>query len=144
MIDSFTGEYRWLSNFWPVVIRLDDGYLYPSVEHAYQASKTLSMAGRATIRRCVYPEQAKKAGKGLEIRDDWEQIKLRVMGDLLRQKFAHKELRDKLLATGEETLIEGNTWGDTFWGVCGVGKNHLGKLLMEIRNEIKEDAAASD
>jgi predicted NAD-dependent protein-ADP-ribosyltransferase YbiA (DUF1768 family) len=62
------------------------------------------------------------------------------MEDLSRQKFSHPELRQKLLDTGSCTLVEGNTWGDTFWGVCdGVGENHLGKLLMTIRADLESD-----
>ena len=73
------------------------------------------------------------------MRTDWEQIKVGVMKDLVLQKFTkHKELKEKLLATGDAYLEETNTWNDIFWGVCkGKGQNHLGKILMEVRKEIK-------
>lgn len=72
------------------------------------------------------------------MRDDWERVKLAVMLDLLRQKFAHADLRAQLIATSDDVLVEGNTWGDTFWGMCnGVGLNHLGRLLMQVRAEVR-------
>jgi len=60
------------------------------------------------------------------------------MTDLVRQKFSNPQLAKQLLDTKDFELIEGNTWGDTFWGVCsGKGQNNLGKILMQIRNELK-------
>jgi ribA/ribD-fused uncharacterized protein len=138
-IREFQGEHRWLSNFWPVEILLD-GIVYPTVEHAYQASKTLYPAGRAAIAACDHPGQAKKRGLGLLLRDDWEQVKIPIMRTLLRQKFARPDLRDKLLATGDRKLEEGNAWHDTFWGVdlrTRLGQNWLGRLLMEVRAELR-------
>ena len=135
-ITSFTGEYRFLSNFFPAVVTLD-GETYPSVEHAYQAAKTTSPIAREAIRTCPKPGQAKRNGRMVQLRPDWEEIKLDVMRDLLWQKFQHYDLREQLLATGDRRLIEGNHWNDTFWGVCrGVGQNWLGVLLMEIREEM--------
>lgn len=94
---------------------------------------------RAAIRLCCSPGEAKRLGRKATLRLDWEKVKLTIMEDLLRQKFAWKELKEKLLSTGDEELVEGNTWSDTFWGVCnGKGENHLGKLLMKIREELKE------
>lgn len=79
---------------------------------------------------------AKRAGQRLALRPDWEQIKQAVMLNLQRQKYSYPELRTLLLATGNLELIEGNTWGDTYWGVCnGVGDNWLGKILMQVRAE---------
>ena len=141
-IRTFTGNYRFLSNFYPVRIAMDDEVssgMYPSVEHAYQACKTLNVAERERILRCPTPGQAKRLGREVTIRKDWEQIKLKVMYHLLRQKFgAHADLQDRLLMTGYAELIEGNDWHDTFWGVCnGKGQNHLGKLLMQVREELR-------
>jgi ribA/ribD-fused uncharacterized protein len=136
-IDKFIGEYRWLSNFWPSVVVLD-GKEYPTVEHAYQAAKTLDDVEREFIRRCNRPGAAKRLGKLVTLREDWDQVKIKIMMDLLVQKFRHKELADKLIATGGATLIEGNTWNDTFWGVCdGVGDNNLGKILTIIRASLQ-------
>jgi ribA/ribD-fused uncharacterized protein len=134
---EFRGEYRWLSNFWPAAVVLD-GIEYPTVEHAYQAAKTLDRAARECLRSEPRPGQVKRLGRGLLQREDWAQVKLEVMANLLRQKFEHAELRNRLLATGTRQLVEGNTWGDTFWGVCrGEGQNWLGRLLMEIREECR-------
>jgi ribA/ribD-fused uncharacterized protein len=139
-IRGFQGEYRWLSNFWPARVVLD-GAVYPTVEHAYQAAKTLSLPGRARIAQATTPGQAKKMGRGLAVRSDWEAVKEREMLHLLMQKFREGLLRDKLLATGTQPLIEENYWGDTYWGVCrGVGKNRLGVLLMEVRKQFREDS----
>lgn len=137
MIARFENEYWFLSNFYPAVVEWD-GQVYPSSEHAYQAAKTLDPYSREIIRQAPTPGMAKKYGRHVLLRPDWEQAKLSVMEDLLRQKFAPgSALADKLLATGDEELIEGNWWGDVWWGVCnGVGQNHLGKLLMKIRADL--------
>jgi ribA/ribD-fused uncharacterized protein len=73
------------------------------------------------------------------MRPDWEQVKILIMTSLVRDKFTrHQDLKEQLLATGDAELIEGNWWGDTFWGVCkGKGENHLGKVLMKVREELK-------
>ena len=132
-ITSFHGEHRFLSNFWPAPVVLD-GVTYPTVEHAYVAAKTTDLERRAEIAQVERPGEVKRIGRKLKLRDDWEAVKLSVMADLVRQKFAHPELRRMLLDTGDANLVEGNTWGDTFWGVCrGQGKNHLGRILMEVR-----------
>ena len=137
MIDSFQGEHRWLSNFWLVDVKLE-GTTFKSVEHAYMAAKTTDTSLREKIRSFDTPGQAKRFCKTITLRHDWEQVKLSIMRDLLTQKFQDTVLASKLLATGDEELIEGNTWGDTFWGVCrGVGQNHLGRLLMDIRETLK-------
>jgi len=137
VIASFQGDYRWLSNFWPAEVKLD-GIVYPTVEHAYQAAKTLSYVARQAILKQPTPGMAKRAAKLLSVREDWHDISMSVMEDLLRQKFQNPELKAKLLATGDEELVEGNTWGDRFWGVYqGQGENRLGKLLMKIRSDLK-------
>ncbi len=137
-IDRFFGKYRWLSNFWPAQVDLD-GVWYPTVEHAYQAAKTLDGVMRAKIAVCSTPGQAKWFSRGIKYRTDWLELRLLVMEDLLRQKFAQgTRLGQQLLATDDLELVEGNTWSDTFWGRCkGVGENHLGKLLMQIRNDLQ-------
>lgn len=129
-IDSFQGEYRWLSNFWPVPIKFD-GETYPSVEHAYQAAKTLDKNERIKIKLATTPGSAKRLGKRIKIRPDWnDNIKLTLMEEFLIQKFSVPFLQKLLLNTGNAELIEGNNWKDTFWGVYqGRGENHLGKIL---------------
>lgn len=141
VINEFSGGHRWLSNFWMVGIT-HDGILYPSVEHAYQAAKTLDFAQRWEISQLAKPGEAKRAGRKVAIRPDWEQIKDRIMGELLVQKFStYPELRHKLLATGHCQLIEGNLWHDQVWGSCNCathagipGENRLGKVLMQVRS----------
>jgi ribA/ribD-fused uncharacterized protein len=137
MIDSFRGEYRFLSNFALVNVTLDR-WQYPSVEHAYQAAKTIDLSERKGVQLQTTPGKAKRAGQKVTKRDDWERVRIDVMHDLLRQKFAQEPFRTQLLATANEKLIEGNTWGDTFWGVCeGDGQNWLGRLLMRVRTELR-------
>jgi len=137
MIKEFQGKYRFLSNFVDAPVQLD-GFWYDSVEHAYQAAKTLSEVEREVVRKMDKPGDVKRFGKKLTLRPDWESIKLGIMLDLLRQKFSDPTFKRCLLETGDQELIEGNKWHDTFWGVCnGVGENHLGKLLMQVREELK-------
>lgn len=135
VIDKFDGEYAWLSNFYPCEIDIDDGLIYYSVENAYQASKTLNRFQRLHIAQFCSPGQAKRYGRNVILREDWEDVKLEIMTDLVTQKFTKNlELLTKLLNTGESMLIEGNNWNDTYWGICnGKGENNLGKILMKIR-----------
>jgi ribA/ribD-fused uncharacterized protein len=138
-IDSFQGEYRFLSNFYPAET-VFEGITYPTSEHAYQAAKSLDPAERQKIAALPTPAEAKRAGRALpKLRDDWEQAKFDVMERCVRDKFTrHADLRDKLLATGDAELIEGNTWGDRIWGVYeGQGENHLGRILMKVRAELR-------
>jgi ribA/ribD-fused uncharacterized protein len=136
MITEFEREYRWLSNFWPAPV-VYDGVRYDSVEHAYVAAKTDQPELRLPLQR-MNPGAAKRYGRTLPLRKGWDDMRIDVMRSLLLQKFVSGYLREDLLATGNQFLIEGNTWGDTFWGVCkGVGENHLGKLLMEIREKLR-------
>ena len=136
-IHSFTHENGFLSNFHPAPVTLDDE-IYPTVEHAYQAAKTLDRAERIQIRYAPNPAIAKRLGKRVRIRPDWDQVKVDMMRSLLEQKFKNPELRHLLLMTKDAELVEGNWWGDTFWGVCdGKGANMLGKLLMNIRALIR-------
>lgn len=134
-IDSFTGEYRFLSNFWQSRIT-DPG---STVEHWYQAMKTLVPEEQQRIIEAPTPGEAKRLGRTVTLRPDWDDIKLDIMLLLVRQKFYRSQIyTHALLATGDEELVEGNTWGDTYWGVCkGVGENHLGKILMQVREELK-------
>lgn len=141
-ITSFKGEYSWLSNFYPCDI-IHEYLTYPSLEHAYQSCKTINSAEKLYIKNCLSAGSAKKAGKKLTIRADWDNIKLDVMRDLIYQKFSkHVDLREKLIETSPAHLQENNYWGDRFWGVCeGVGENHLGGILMEVRDQLIEEAS---
>ena len=144
MIDKFDGEFAFLSNFYPSAI--SDGYtIFPTVEHYFQAGKCEYMDDYDAIAAAPTPGQAKRLGRQAVLRDDWEQNKLNVMETALRKKFAIPKLREQLLATGDAYLVEGNYWHDNFWGDCGCekckhthGQNNLGKLLMKIRDDIRE------
>lgn len=143
-IDDFRGTYFFLSNFAPAPV-IFEGQEYPTVEHAYQAAKTLEPEGRDRVRAAATPELAKKLGGKLTLRPDWPEIKVELMRSLLRQKFhRHPELQELLLKTGDAELVEGNTWHDNFWGACRCprcngqpAQNWLGRLLMEVRRELQ-------
>lgn len=138
MISSFTGKYRFLSNFHLHYVEGEHRLMFPTNEHAYQAAKTDDLRSMLEIQRCITPGQAKKLGRSVKLRDNWDDIKLDIMLGLIRKKFADPALRAQLLATGGEQLVEGNIWNDTYWGVCAdKGENHLGVLLMEVRAEIR-------
>lgn len=138
VIDSFKGKYFFLSNFYesPVIY---EGITYLNNEAAFQAQKTLTNKERLAF-TMLNPSQAKKLGRSVSLRPDWEDIKIDIMYNICKAKFTQNEtLKTKLLKTGDATLIEGNTWGDKIWGqVNGVGENNLGKILMRIREELKD------
>ena len=140
MINKFDGKYAFLSNYHPCAV-FYEGIAYPSVEHAFQAAKTLDMTQRYEIANMKSPGAAKRAGRKLNLRPDWEEVKFQVMEDCLREKFRDTELLVQLIATKGHFLIEGTTWHDKCWGICtceecgGNGDNNLGKLLMKIRDE---------
>ena len=137
VIDSFTGEYRFLSNFYPSPIVIDS-ICYPTVEHAFQAAKTKDKLEQRRIAIARTPAKAKSLGRKVRLRKDWENVKVGIMKQCVELKFdSHADLAVLLLATGTAKLIEGNTWNDTFWGVCGGrGKNQLGKVLMRVRSKL--------
>jgi ribA/ribD-fused uncharacterized protein len=139
-IDSFRGKFSFLSNFHSA-LTCYEAVLYPTSEHAFQAAKSFRPEDREQIRRARTPAEAKKLGRYVNLRPDWDQVRTNVMFYVVLDKFARnpKLLRD-LLATRHLPLIEGNTWGDTFWGqVNGKGENHLGKTLMSVRSLFRGD-----
>ena len=140
IIDNFKIEpYTFLSNMYPSIVFYNKNK-YPTVEHAYQAAKTLNTKEQYKIWLCSNPYQAKKIGKTLTLRSDWEEIKIDIMRDLIHQKFSNENLKIKLLNTKDAILIEENYWGDYFWGkVNGKGLNWLGKILMEERENILKE-----
>lgn len=136
-ITNFHESHRFLSNFYPSPIVID-GMRCATVEHAFQALKTEVVASREWVRSAPTAAEAKKRGRQVEMRADWDAVRVSEMRRCLREKFSDLELMAQLQATGDEELIEGNYWHDYFWGVCdGRGKNWLGKLLMEIRAEYR-------
>ena len=141
-IKSFTNEYDFLSNFYLCNI-LYEGITYPSAETAFQASKCVNRQDRERF-QYMTPGEAKKTGKKITLRPDWEYVRVDIMREIINIKFSRNfELAEKLRNTGNMELIEGNNWHDNFWGDCGCkhcqeipGQNTLGKLLMEYRAEI--------
>lgn len=132
MIDSFKGKYEFLSNYYTHEFNYK-GLTFQNSEAAFQAQKTTDEKIKAAFQN-LPPNEAKKLGRSVKLRSDWEDIKDDVMFDILCTKFTDPKLSKMLLDTGEEELVEGNTWNDKYWGVCnGEGINRLGKLLMAIR-----------
>lgn len=143
MIAEFEGKYAFLSNFYSSPI-LYDGIVYPTNEHFFQAMKTLDQEERKKIAAAETPGQAKRLGRHVKLRADWEQIKVDVMRTGLMLKFTDANLAQRLIDTGDEELIEGNWWHDNTWGSCychecarKAGRNLLGMLLMELRKELQ-------
>lgn len=132
-ITEFNGRYAFLSNFW----REHNG---STVENVFQSMKTTDLIERKRILDAPTPGEAKRLGRGVLLRGDWDEVKLGIMYEAVRDKFKDPELAAKLLATGDAELIEGNSWNDTYWGVnkfTGVGENWLGVTLMQVRAAIK-------
>lgn len=146
-IEHFRGPYQFCSNFAYFPAELD-GERYRTVEHAFAAAKTLDSSMRAEIQSITEPGAARRAGRAVTLRPDWDEIKTSIMHELLTSKFViTPSLRQLLLDTGDDLLIEGNTWGDTTWGRCQrhgsnalVGANRLGRLLMTQRRRIRGDS----
>jgi ribA/ribD-fused uncharacterized protein len=141
MIISFRGEYSFLSNFYPVRITIKNN-TFPSSEHAYQSFKNDSLEWIKQCTEIEDPSKIKKLSQSITLNKNWDSIKLHVMDIVLRAKFSIPEMEAKLIDTGNQNIIEGNYWNDTFWGVClkqnpNCGENHLGRLLMKIREELK-------
>ena len=136
-IFGFKGEYRFLSNFYETPITYE-GMTYPSVENAYQAAKSIILEDRQKFVN-ISSKEAKSLGKKITLREDWDAIKLQVMWNLLYEKFTrNRKLYSALVLTGKAHIEETNWWGDKFWGTCkGEGENHLGKLLMKLRENLK-------
>ncbi len=133
-IKGFAGRYRWLSNFWPVKVVLED-VEYPSVENAYQAAK-FPKNERAPF-TSLSPGDAKRRGRTAVLPINWPAKKIEIMLGLTVQKFQDPDLKEKLRATGDAYIEETNGWGDKFWGVSGgVGQNNLGKIIMKVRSEL--------
>lgn len=148
MIAMFDGKYAFLSNFYPSPITFN-GITFPTVENWFQAWKTENPTEFQAIATADTPGKSKRLGRHCTLRKDWEEIKTDVMMRGLRLKFQDPKLRAMLLATGNEELIEGNTWHDNTWGNCVCqkcqntpGRNMLGMLLMELRTEIRYEVTS--
>lgn len=139
VVTRFSGDEFFLSNFHESSC-IHDMVIYRSVEHAYQAAKSLDATARALVAAETTPGRAKHVGRYLSLRRDWESVKLDVMLSCVRSKFTVSlYLQDMLRATAPMPLVEGNHWGDTFWGAIGpalIGQNHLGRILEQVRAEV--------
>lgn len=138
MIKEFRGKYYFLSNFYDFPVKYK-GIEYLNNEAAFQAQKVLDDRQKEYFSH-LKPSEAKRKGRRVKLRSDWEEIKDDIMYGIVLAKFTQDaKLMRMLLETGDEYLEEGNTWNDTYWGVCrGRGKNKLGKILMRVRNKIRE------
>ena len=144
MITSFEGKYSFLSNFYACQTEYHN-VKYPTSEHAYQAAKTNNPIQREAIKNADTPDDAKRLGRRVEIKSNWDEIKDEVMYEIVLNKFKNKRMQAKLLATENEQLVEGNYWHDNHFGSCYCKKclqkpkgNVLGKILMRVRKELKE------
>lgn len=143
MIDQFRGPHYFLSNFYPHPVRIGAD-VYPTAEHAYHALKAVDPHERAWVLESRTPLIAKRRGRKVKVVDYWEDLRIRVMEQVLEAKFSDPRLADLLVATHPERLIEGNDWHDQFWGDChcgrclGDGDNMLGAVLMELRDQLRD------
>ncbi len=151
-ISVFRNEYNFLSNFYRLETpipenmifktRPDPLFYFATSEHAYVACKMDNEKRRMYIATMQTPGEAKRYGQTVDIRSDWDEVRQSCMWDVLYAKFTlNPELKEKLLATGDRELIEGNWHRDTYWGVCkrsGEGENHLGRMLMELREYYRD------
>lgn len=145
VIDSFKEDYEKFSNFYPVLVYYKD-IDFPTVEHAFVAGKRKDPMFWRKIAKIPEDKagKAKRLGRKVKLRKDWNIIKLSHMRKLLNQKFQYPSFKKLLLSTGDAQLIEGNYWHDNYWGDCYceecvniIGQNQLGKMLMKVRNLIK-------
>lgn len=138
MIRMFRNTHSFLSNFYTCYVKID-GVTYKSVEHYYQSQKTSDPSQREYVREADTAPEAKKRGTRVTLRPEFDDIKLDIMYEAVHAKFSQSDdLRNRLIGTGDQELVEGNWWGDKFWGVCkGEGENHLGKILMRVREELR-------
>lgn len=141
-INQFRDEYDFLSNFYEAPVTWEE-LTYPHAEAAFQAAKVLTLEERLPFTG-LSPTQAKHRGRRVALRPDWEEVKTQVMEEVVRAKFTQNpDLAARLIATGDAELVEGNTWNDTCWGVSlrtGRGQNRLGRILMQVRSELKGEA----
>ena len=147
MVLGFEGRYRFLSNFYEKEFTMR-GKTYASGEHAYQAFKCENEEDHELIRNLTSPRMAKRYGRQIKIRDDWEDIKYNIMEEVVRAKFKDPYLKALLIDTDPKYLEETNWWHDNTWGNCTCGKRHtckdkgkncLGEILMKIRDENKDN-----
>jgi hypothetical protein len=145
MINSFSGRFFFLSNFYIAPVEFD-GLMYRNNEAAFQSAKILDVQSRRSVKidgevydfTKMKPGESKSFGRMVALRNDWESVKDSIMYAVVLDKFTRNaKLAQMLAETNNQELVEGNTWNDTYWGVCnGLGKNMLGKTLMQVRDEL--------
>jgi ribA/ribD-fused uncharacterized protein len=142
IINGFSGEHRFLSNFWPSPITYK-GHKWPCVENAYQWAKGGCLEGLVEDYQTLAPGKAKRFGKKLAVCENWDTKKVWVMLALSFAKYQQNpDLAEKLLATGNDDIVEFNSWGDVYWGQVlrngkQVGENRLGRILMTVRSNLR-------
>ncbi|CAM9148757.1 unnamed protein product [Phaeothamnion confervicola] len=148
-IRNFEGQFEFLSTMHRSSVLLPgDDEPYPTIEHAFQASKTEDPGLRAAVRAARTGIDAKKTTRTAPVTDAWRARSEALMELLVRDKFLrHPKQRDRLIATGDRPIVFENTHDDRIWGVCrGAGENKLGKLLEQVRADVArgggEDALA--
>jgi ribA/ribD-fused uncharacterized protein len=141
IIWQFQGSNRFLSNFYPAYVEYE-GLIYPTAENAYQAAKSLHPAVRRFF-LTISPGEAKKLGQKVPLRPFWDETKVQVMEQIVTLKFEDEGLAKMLVDTYPQKMVEGNTWGDKFWGMVysakemkWEGENNLGKILMRVRKSL--------
>lgn len=143
MIKEFKNQYFFLSNFYECPVYYNK-LVFCNAEAAFQAQKVIDEKEQYKFIN-LNASQARKLGKTIALREDWEEVKDNIMYEIVKRKFTvNKELQQKLIDTKDEELVEGNWWHDTYWGVdskTGIGKNKLGKILMKVREEVKSSNA---
>lgn len=133
---KFRNEYWFLSNMYPCQINAF-GMNFTNAEAAFQSQKDTAMAIKF---QTLNGKDAKSLGRRVHLRKDWDTVKKDIMYQVIKAKFQEPTLRSQLLATNNIYLVEDNTWGDKYWGVCnGTGRNELGKILMQVRSEIQKE-----
>lgn len=144
MAIAFRGSRFFLSNYSPCPNGVTlFNIRYPTSEHAYQAQKVPDRRIWAIFANLATPGDARALGQVVKLTDVWEANKVDTMYRVVMAKFTQNhDLREQLLETGEEHLVETNTWGDKFWGECpaGTGENWLGRILMRVRQELRAAA----
>lgn len=143
-IEQFRGQYFFLSNFYDAPVTYL-GLTYQNNEAAFQSAKVIGTKQESQRQAFTHlaPNEAKRKGRHVSLRSDWEKTKDQVMYEIVKDKFTNNpDLQEKLLATGNAILTEGNTWHDVYWGYDirqKRGQNKLGKILMRVRQELKAE-----
>jgi ribA/ribD-fused uncharacterized protein len=132
-IDSFTDTYRFLHSYAYLAtpIRLwEQNWL--TAEHTFHAGKTANPSDFRFIRDAPTPGEAYRRGRKIALRPDWGQVRRQIMLQVVTAKFSNPDLRGQLVATGSAPLINGNSWGDDYWGAVPTTSNPVGELWQAI------------